>query len=86
MLAIGHIEWMHFQFSYAHQNPWPSKTSHIVFVIADGMAGVLTQEALDAFTEFLAARDILLLHSILARLQSFRRRKRCDFARLLIVE
>ena len=87
LLAVAQdIQWVHIEFGDTNKEARSSKGLLILFVIANNVAGVLTQEALDALTEFLAALHIDLLHTWLAWLHADRWLERRNFHRLLVVE
>src|SRR3954462_7420816 len=59
--ARHRIERMHLQARHAHEEPRPGKLGFPV-VVAQYVAHVLAQEALDALTELLHAVDVPLIH------------------------
>ena len=67
-LAVSQgIERMHIQLGYPDKETRPSKGFLVLFMIANDVAGILAEEALDAFAELLTALDIYLFHARLAR-------------------
>jgi len=54
LLAIAQgIEWVHIEFCDTDEEARSSKGLLILFVIANNVAGILTQETFDALTELL---------------------------------
>src|SRR5258705_1674497 len=58
---IQAVERVHLQAGYANEKAWTTKVLFLV-MIPQHMADVLTEEALDTFTELLDAVDIALVH------------------------
>ena len=56
------VEWVHIERGHVNQKARSDKLL-VFLMIAQDMANVLTQEALDAFPEFLDAIDVYLRHS-----------------------
>src|SRR5205814_8123266 len=84
--AIVRIERMHLQGRETHEEPWSGEAPLVLLVVADDVADVLAQEALDAFVEFLYALHVLLVHAPLAVRVLGLRLERWDGLRLLVVE
>ncbi len=59
--AVFRIEWMHLQRRGVHQEARPDEFIFLVMV-ADDVADILAQEALNALAELLHAVDVLLVH------------------------
>src|SRR5207245_941975 len=57
------VEWVHFQRRQAHEEARSGKARLVGLVIADHVADVLAQEALDALMELLDAIDVFLEHA-----------------------
>ena len=60
--SIFNIERMHLKRGNVHKETWASEFVEIA-VLAQHMANILAQKALDTFSEFLYAVDILLRHT-----------------------
>src|SRR5579875_3069442 len=63
---VGLVGGVHFQLRDPHQEPRAGERLLILRVVADSVAGVLAQEALDALAELLRAVHVLLHHPELA--------------------
>src|SRR5882724_4123360 len=61
--AVIGVERMHLELGDAHEIARSREGGLVLRVIADDVADVLAEEALDALAEFLAALDVLLLHA-----------------------
>ncbi len=83
---VGLVGRVHLQLGDPHQEPRPGERRLVVLVVADRVAGVLAQEALNALAELLRPVHVLLLHPELARLDRRVRRERGDLAGLGVVE
>ena len=66
LLAVLGVERVHVELGVADEEPRPGERRLVLLVVADDVAGVLAQEALDALAELLAALDVDLLHPELA--------------------
>ncbi len=80
------IQWVHIQLGDTDEETRSSKRLFVLLVVTDDVASVLTKEALDALSKFLAAFDIHLLHPELAGFQIGWRLKGRNFHGLLEVE
>ena len=67
--AVGLVERVHVELGDPHQVAGAGEDRLVVLVVADDVAGVLAQEALDALAELLPALNIDLLHAVVARLE-----------------
>src|SRR6266851_5845818 len=83
---VGGVGRVHLQFRDAHQEPRPGEGTLVLRVVADHVAHVLAQEALDALAELLRPLHVLLLHPELAGADRGIRRERGDLPRLGVVE
>lgn len=61
------VERVHVQLGHPHQVAGPGERLLVLLVVADHVAGVLAQVALDALAELLAPLDVDLRHPVLAR-------------------
>ena len=61
--AVVGVERMHLELGDAHEEARPGEGRLVLLVVADDVADVLAQEALDALVELLAALDVLLDHA-----------------------
>ena len=86
VLAVQGVQRVHVQFGDPHQETRAGERLLVLLVVADHVADVLAQEALDALAELLGALHVDLRHPVLAGLQILRRRERRDLAGLLVVE
>src|SRR5215217_218051 len=86
VLAVQGVERVHVELRDPHQVTGAGEGSLVVLVVADDVAGVLAQEALDALAELLRALDVDLLHPVLPGLQVGRRGEGRDLPRLGVVE
>src|SRR6266568_8045862 len=77
---------MHLERGEAHEEPRAGEALLVLLVVADDVADILAQEALDALVEFLHALDVFLVHAPLAVGIPGLRLERRDCLRLLIVE
>src|SRR5438093_772081 len=59
--TIRRIQWMHFKRRNVHQKTWPDELL-VQMMLAQDMANILAQIALDAFAKFLNPVDVGLLH------------------------
>ena len=66
-LAVPRVERVHVELGEPDEEPRPGEGLLVLLVVADHVAGVLAQEALDALAELLAPLDVDLLHPVLAR-------------------
>src|SRR5467141_4977346 len=75
--AVHRVERVHVEAGELDEEAWPRERALVLLVIADDVADVLAQEALDALVELLDAIDILLHHPVravgLRRLEAQRR-------------
>ena len=81
--GVGRV---HLEFGHPHQEPGPGEGVLVLGVVADHVAGVLAQEALNALAELLRPVHVDLLHPELARLDRRVRGERRDLPRLGVVE
>src|SRR3989304_2532223 len=63
LLAVVGVQRVHLQLRQPHEEARARERRLVVLVVADDVADVLAQEALDALAELLAALDILLEHA-----------------------
>src|SRR5215831_14133658 len=84
--AVGGVGRVHLQFRDPHQEPGAGEGALVLRVVADHVAHVLAQEALDALAELLRALHVDLLHPELARADRGIRGERGDLPRLGEVE
>ena len=77
------VERVHVQLGDPHEEARAGERLLVLLVVADDVADVLAQEALDALAELLDALDVDLLHPVLARLAVGRRRERRDLPAFL---
>src|SRR5437867_1890136 len=84
--ALVRVERVHLERGEAHEEPRPGEALLVLFVVADDVADILAEEALDALVEFLNALDVLLVHPPLAVGVLRLRLERGDGLRLLVVE
>ncbi|GGW23610.1 hypothetical protein GCM10010339_93470 [Streptomyces alanosinicus] len=82
----GRVQRVHVEFGDPHQEARARESGLVLLVVADDMAGVLAQEALDALAELLRAVHVLLHHPVLPGAESGRRYERRDLPGLLVVE
>ena len=61
--AVVGVERVHLELGEAHEIARPREGRLVLRVVADDVADVLAEEALDALAELLAALDVLLLHA-----------------------
>ena len=64
---VGGVGRVHLQLGDPHQEPRPGERVLVLRVVADDVAGVLAQEALDALAELLRPLHVDLLHPELAQ-------------------
>ena len=83
--AVVRVERMHLERREPHEVPRSRERRLVLLVVADDMADVLAQEALDALVEFLHALDVLLVHPPRAVGFLRLRLERGDRLRLLVV-
>src|SRR5256885_7612529 len=87
LLAIGvRVQRMHVQFGGPDEEARPGERRLVLLVVADHVAGVLAEEALDALAELLRALHVDLLHPVLAGLEVGRGSEGRHLARLGVVE
>src|SRR5439155_8491212 len=60
--TIRRIQWMHFKRRNVHEKTWPDELV-VQMVLAQHVANVLAQIALDAFAKLLNPIDVSLLHA-----------------------
>src|SRR5690625_1063057 len=70
--AVGGVQRVHLQLRQPDEHPRPRERLLVLLVVADHVADVLAQEALDALAELLGALHIHLLHPVFAGLESLR--------------
>src|SRR3954453_18903040 len=63
---VDHVERVHVQLGQPDQEPRPGEGALVLLVVADDVAGVLAEVALDALAELLRALDVHLLHPVVA--------------------
>src|SRR5215467_15072831 len=80
--AVGGVGGVHLQFRDPHQEPGAGEGALVVRVVADDVAHVLAQEALDALAELLRPLYVGLLHPELAGLHRGIGGERRDLERL----
>src|SRR5207248_3585465 len=77
LLAVGTgVERVHVELGRPDEEPRAGEGRLVVLVVADDMAHVLAEEALDALAELLRALHVHLLHAVLARSHPGRWRER----------
>src|SRR5215467_11138127 len=84
--AVGGVGGVHLQFRDPHQEPGAGEGALVIRVVADDVAHVLAQEALDALAELLRPLHVGLLHPELAGLHRGIGGERRDLERLGVVE
>ena len=70
LAAVVGVERVHLELGGADEEPRTGEGGLVLLVVADHVADVLAQEALDALAELLAPLDVDLLHAVPAGLLS----------------